>query len=81
MSSCQDFDIAIVGAGPVGTFLANMLGTAGLDVLLVDREIEIYPLPRAVHFDGEGTMVSVRMIGPAITTCTSPTSKSFFATV
>ena len=53
MSSCQDFDIAIVGAGPVGTFLANLLGTAGLDVLLVDREIEIYPLPRAVHFDGE----------------------------
>src|SRR6185295_10657736 len=51
MGSHQDFDIAIIGAGPVGTFLANLLGVAGLHVLLLDREFDIYQLPRAVHFD------------------------------
>ena len=45
--------IAIVGCGPVGALLANLLGQAGLAVDIFDREREIYPLPRAVHFDGE----------------------------
>ncbi len=33
--------------------LANLLGQHGLSVLVIEREAEIYPLPRAVHFDGE----------------------------
>ena len=46
-------DVAIVGCGPVGALLANLLGQAGLSVEVYDREREIHPLPRAVHFDGE----------------------------
>jgi 3-(3-hydroxy-phenyl)propionate hydroxylase len=46
-------DVAIVGCGPVGALLANLLGQAGLAVEIHDREREIHPLPRAVHFDGE----------------------------
>jgi 3-(3-hydroxy-phenyl)propionate hydroxylase len=46
-------DVAIVGCGPVGALLANLLGQAGLTVDIHDREQEIFPLPRAVHFDGE----------------------------
>jgi 3-(3-hydroxy-phenyl)propionate hydroxylase len=46
-------DVAIVGCGLVGALLANLLGQAGLAVDIFDREREIYPLPRAVHFDGE----------------------------
>ena len=64
MSSRQDFDVAIIGAGPVGAYLANLLGIAGLHVLLVDREFDIYPLPRAVHFDGE-TMRAFQAAGLA----------------
>ncbi len=45
--------MAIVGCGPVGALLANLLGQAGLAVDIYDREREIHPLPRAVHFDGE----------------------------
>jgi 3-(3-hydroxy-phenyl)propionate hydroxylase len=45
--------VAIVGCGPVGALLANLLGQAGLAVDIYDREREIHPLPRAVHFDGE----------------------------
>ncbi len=46
-------DVAIVGCGPVGALLANLLGQAGLRVDIHDRDREIHPLPRAVHFDGE----------------------------
>jgi 3-(3-hydroxy-phenyl)propionate hydroxylase len=46
-------DVAIVGFGPAGATLANLLGQAGLSVLVLDREAGIYPLPRAIHFDGE----------------------------
>ena len=45
--------VAIVGYGPVGALLGNLLGQAGLSVDIYERDTEIYALPRAVHFDGE----------------------------
>mgnify|MGYP002075806292 CR=1 FL=1 len=47
------FDVAIIGFGPVGAPLANLLADCGLSVLVLEREADIYPLPRAVHFDDE----------------------------
>jgi len=49
----HDYDVAIVGMGPVGATLANLLALRDVHVLIVDREPEIYALPRAVQFDGE----------------------------
>lgn len=46
-------DVAIIGYGPVGATLANILGAAGLDVVVLEREAAAYHLPRAVHFDDE----------------------------
>ncbi|MDA0274977.1 MAG: bifunctional 3-(3-hydroxy-phenyl)propionate/3-hydroxycinnamic acid hydroxylase, partial [Proteobacteria bacterium] len=46
-------DVAIVGCGPVGALLANLLGPSGLAVEVFEREAEVWRLPRAVHFDGE----------------------------
>jgi 3-(3-hydroxy-phenyl)propionate hydroxylase len=46
-------DVAIVGCGPAGAILANLLGAYGLSVLVIERDARIYALPRAVHFDGE----------------------------
>ena len=46
-------DVAVVGCGPVGALLANLLGAYGLSVLVLERDAEVYPLPRAIHFDGE----------------------------
>lgn len=46
-------DVAILGYGPVGALLANLLGQAGLQVAVYERDTQIHPLPRAVHFDGE----------------------------
>lgn len=48
-----DCDVAIVGYGPAGASLANLLGQAGLSVLVLEKDAAIYPLPRAIHFDGE----------------------------
>jgi 3-(3-hydroxy-phenyl)propionate hydroxylase len=46
-------DVAILGYGPVGALLANLLGQAGVTVAVHERQTTIFPLPRAVHFDGE----------------------------
>lgn len=47
------FDVAIIGYGPTGATLANLLVQSGLKVAVLEREAEMYHLPRAVHFDGE----------------------------
>ena len=49
----SEADVCVVGYGPVGATLANLLADAGLRVLVLEREADIYLLPRAVHFDDE----------------------------
>lgn len=51
--SAHELDVAIVGGGPVGVLLANLLGLQGLRTAVFEREAQVYPLPRAIHFDGE----------------------------
>ena len=48
-----DFDIVIVGLGPTGGTLANLLAMHNVSVLILEKEGNIYNLPRAVHFDDE----------------------------
>lgn len=45
--------VLIVGAGPVGMTMANLLGTYGVQTLVVDRSPEILDYPRAVGLDDE----------------------------
>lgn len=47
------FDVAIIGCGPVGALAANLLGREGLSVVVLEKELGHYPLPRAVHLDHE----------------------------
>lgn len=49
----HEADVAIIGLGPVGAALANLLGAAGIRTLVLEREAAAYHLPRAVHFDDE----------------------------
>ncbi len=51
--STTTFDVAIIGYGPAGVTLANLLGQYGLSTLVLEKDADIYPLPRAIHFDGE----------------------------
>ncbi|EHR03975.1 2-polyprenyl-6-methoxyphenol hydroxylase-like oxidoreductase [Bradyrhizobium sp. WSM471] len=52
-STLELFDVVIVGRGPVGATLANLLGLCGVRTLVLEREARTYHLPRAVHFDDE----------------------------
>ena len=48
-----DADVAVVGCGPVGSTLAILLAQLGRTVVVLERHVQPYPLPRAVHFDDE----------------------------
>lgn len=52
-SNGETFDVAIVGYGPVGAALGNLLGKAGLSVLILERDAGPSVSPRAVSFDLE----------------------------
>ena len=49
----ETVDVAIVGLGPVGAALGAMLARRGVSVCVAEKDGEIYPLPRAAHFDHE----------------------------
>ena len=51
--SNTECDIAVVGCGPTGAALANLLALSGVQVAVFERSEALYPLPRAVHFDDE----------------------------
>ncbi|MBL0422917.1 bifunctional 3-(3-hydroxy-phenyl)propionate/3-hydroxycinnamic acid hydroxylase [Ramlibacter sp. AW1] len=45
--------VLVVGAGPVGATIANLLGVYGVRTLVVDRSPQILDYPRAVGLDDE----------------------------
>ena len=47
------FDVIIIGFGPTGGTLASLLAKSNLSILMLEKEKNLYPLPRAVHFDDE----------------------------
>ncbi|MEL7184899.1 MAG: FAD-dependent monooxygenase [Pseudomonadota bacterium] len=55
-------DVVIVGLGPVGGVLAALCAQRGLDVVVVERDTDVYRLPRAVAMDHE-VLRQVGMIG------------------
>ncbi len=46
--------VAIVGAGPVGLMMANLLGVHGVRTLIIDRNPATMDIPRAIALDDEG---------------------------
>lgn len=46
--------VVVVGAGPVGLTVANLVGQDGIDVLLVERNSATVDHPRAIVLDDEG---------------------------
>ena len=50
-------DVLIVGLGPVGATIANLLGLYGVRALVVDKATEIFMAPRAIALDNEALRV------------------------
>jgi 3-(3-hydroxy-phenyl)propionate hydroxylase len=77
--STESVDVAIVGCGPVGVTLANLLGRRGRTIAAFERELDVYHLPRAAHFDGE-IMRVFQAIGldGAVEPCTAPIAGMHF---
>ena len=49
----KNYDVAIIGYGPTGAMMASLLGKQGIHTLVVEPNLNIYEIPRAVHYDGE----------------------------
>ncbi len=47
------FDVIIIGMGPVGCLATYLLAQYGIRVAAVEKDTEVYKLPRAVALDGE----------------------------
>lgn len=52
-----DYEVVVVGGGPIGTLTANFLGQYGVRTLLVDREQDVMDIPRAVGLCEEGSRI------------------------
>jgi 3-(3-hydroxy-phenyl)propionate hydroxylase len=57
MFTLRTMDVVVVGAGPVGLLLANLLGERGVSVLIVDEAAAVVEAPRAISLDNEALRV------------------------
>ncbi|WP_419827166.1 bifunctional 3-(3-hydroxy-phenyl)propionate/3-hydroxycinnamic acid hydroxylase [Sphingomonas sp.] len=76
------FDVAIVGAGPVGLTIANYLGCMGIRTLVLEQRDTLIDYPRGVGMDDE-CLRSFQAIGlaDAIAAHTIPGQKMRFLTM
>ena len=49
----REVEVAVVGAGPVGLIVANLLGIAGVQVAVLEANEGLLGLPRAIAYDAE----------------------------
>ncbi|MGZ5179469.1 MAG: bifunctional 3-(3-hydroxy-phenyl)propionate/3-hydroxycinnamic acid hydroxylase [Ramlibacter sp.] len=59
-----DTDVLVVGLGPVGASLANLLARYGVRVVAIDAAGEIFPKPRAIALDNEALRI-LQLVGLA----------------
>jgi len=53
--------VVIVGAGPTGLAAANLLGIAGIQTLVLERNAELSDCPKAISIDDEGLRICQAM--------------------
>ena len=50
-------DVLVIGMGPVGATIGNLLGRYGVRTLIIDKATEIYQAPRAIALDNEALRI------------------------
>ena len=53
--------VVVVGAGPTGLAVGNLLGMAGIETLIFERSATVNSGPRAIAFDDEGLRICQAM--------------------
>ena len=53
MSTDVAVDVVVIGCGPVGATMAGLAASRGRSVLVIERDVELFKLPRAVQCDHE----------------------------
>ena len=73
-------DVAIVGAGPTGLTLANLLGAAGQSCILVEQHDGTVRQPRAVSIDDESlrTMQAIGLSDAVMADCALDYGSQYF---
>jgi 2-polyprenyl-6-methoxyphenol hydroxylase-like FAD-dependent oxidoreductase len=56
-----EYDVAVVGCGPVGQTVSILLAQLGHSVVVLERWPSPYPRPRAVHYDDEVARIFQRI--------------------
>ena len=58
-------DVAVIGAGPCGITIANLLAVYGVRAVVIDAQPGVYEYPRAVGIDDESlrTYQAVGVVG------------------
>jgi 3-(3-hydroxy-phenyl)propionate hydroxylase len=54
MTTPASVDVIVVGSGPVGMTLAGLLGGRGISTLVLEKDSDVFALPRAAHIDHTG---------------------------
>lgn len=57
MDSTKKYDVLIVGCGPSGAILSNLLNAKGYKVAIFDRDKEVFHAPRAMMLDRESCRI------------------------
>ncbi|MFL5655996.1 MAG: FAD-dependent monooxygenase, partial [Ktedonobacteraceae bacterium] len=66
----ESVPVVIVGAGPTGLTTGNLLGMAGIETLIIERNAELSDYPKAIAIDDEGLRICQAMgLGTAMSTC------------
>lgn len=56
-SESDQFDVMVVGYGPVGAAMATLLGRHGIRTLVIDKMTDILLMPRAIALDNEALRI------------------------
>ncbi|WP_433634937.1 bifunctional 3-(3-hydroxy-phenyl)propionate/3-hydroxycinnamic acid hydroxylase [Nocardia sp. CA-120079] len=51
------YDVAIVGFGPAGAAAANLAGQLGLNTVVLERDLDVFPRQRAISVDAEAMRI------------------------